>query len=250
MTGKNHLIKGEKMKVRIKFRKYGAMIFIGHLDIMRYFQKAIRRADIDIAYSQGFNPHQIMSFAAPLGVGLYSDGEYLDIECNSVTNSEDMRDRLNQVMVEGIDIVNVRMLPECVGNAMASVSAAEYEVKMRYDDIPNIDYKSQLQAFFAQDEIIVRKQTKKSEKELDIKPFIFSLDCVIENVKPVYHMIVDASSAGNIKPGLVLSAFYQFLGLALGDFDLVVKRCDTLTNIGSVDKPHFVGLDKVGEVIE
>ena len=60
------------MKVRIKFAKKGTMKFIGHLDIMRYFQKAIRRAGIDIAYSEGFSPHQIMSFAAPLGVGLES----------------------------------------------------------------------------------------------------------------------------------------------------------------------------------
>ena len=56
------------MKVRIKFRKQGVMKFIGHLDVMRYFQKAIRRADIDIAYTEGFSPHMILSFAAPLGV--------------------------------------------------------------------------------------------------------------------------------------------------------------------------------------
>lgn len=71
------------MKVRIKFAKSGVMKFIGHLDMMRYFQKAMRRADIDIKYSEGFSPHQIMSFAAPLGVGITSDGEYLDIEVNS-----------------------------------------------------------------------------------------------------------------------------------------------------------------------
>ena len=62
------------IKIRIKFRKYGVMRFIGHLDIMRYFQKAMRRAEIDICYSEGFSPHQIMSFAAPLGVGITSDG--------------------------------------------------------------------------------------------------------------------------------------------------------------------------------
>ncbi|MCI6205225.1 MAG: TIGR03936 family radical SAM-associated protein, partial [Lachnospiraceae bacterium] len=63
------------MKIRIKFRKWGAMKFIGHLDMMRYFQKAVRRANIDICYSEGYSPHQIMSFAAPLGVGITSDGE-------------------------------------------------------------------------------------------------------------------------------------------------------------------------------
>ena len=71
------------MKIRIKFRKWGVMKFIGHLDMMRYFQKAVRRANIDIRYSEGYSPHQIMSFAAPLGVGITSDGEYLDIEVDS-----------------------------------------------------------------------------------------------------------------------------------------------------------------------
>ena len=55
------------------------MKFIGHLDVMRYFQKAMRRADIPIAFTKGFSPHMIMSFANPLGVGLTSDGEYFDI---------------------------------------------------------------------------------------------------------------------------------------------------------------------------
>ncbi len=53
------------MKIRIKFEKQGVMKFIGHLDIMRYFQKVMRRAQVDIRYSEGFSPHQLMSFAAP-----------------------------------------------------------------------------------------------------------------------------------------------------------------------------------------
>ena len=68
------------MKIRVKFKKWGCMKFIGHLDMMRYFQKAVRRADIDIRYSEGYSAHQIMSFAAPLGVGITSDGEYFDID--------------------------------------------------------------------------------------------------------------------------------------------------------------------------
>ena len=68
------------MKLRVKFSKTGHMKFIGHLDLMRFFQKAIRRSKIDIKYSEGFSPHQIMSFAAPLGLGIESFGEYMDIE--------------------------------------------------------------------------------------------------------------------------------------------------------------------------
>ena len=77
------------MKVRIKFSKEGPVKFVGHLDTMRYFQKAIRRADIDICYSEGYSPHMIMSFASPLGLGLESDGEYMDIRINGSISSKE-----------------------------------------------------------------------------------------------------------------------------------------------------------------
>ena len=99
------------MKLRIKFKKYGAVRFIGHLDVMRFFQKAIRRAGIDVAYSQGFSPHQIMAFAAPLGVGLTSNGEYMDIEVNSIASCQDVQERLNRVSVPGIEVISVKILP-------------------------------------------------------------------------------------------------------------------------------------------
>ena len=100
------------MKVRVKFSKYGPVKFIGHLDIMHYFQKAVRRAGIDVAYSEGFSPHQIMSFASPLGVGMESYGEYMDIEVVSMPSAKQMKNDLNQVMVEGMEILSVTPLPD------------------------------------------------------------------------------------------------------------------------------------------
>ena len=95
------------MKVRIKFRKYGVMRFIGHLDVMRYFQKAIRRAEIPIAFTTGYSPHMIMSFASPLGIGLTSDGEYMDIERREPIASKEAVRRLNEVGIEGIEVLNL-----------------------------------------------------------------------------------------------------------------------------------------------
>ena len=71
------------MKARIKFKKYGALRFIGHLDVMRYFQKVMRRAQIPIAFTGGYSPHMIMSFASPLGIGLTSEGEFLTLNLQS-----------------------------------------------------------------------------------------------------------------------------------------------------------------------
>ena len=116
------------MKIRIKFSKQGAMKFIGHLDTMRYFQKAMRRADVDIRYSEGFSPHQIMSFAAPLGVGLTGSGEYLDIEVLSTDSSAEMVKRLNDTMVEGVEVLSYRKLPDDAENAMSIVAACDYTI--------------------------------------------------------------------------------------------------------------------------
>ncbi len=121
------------MKLRVKFSKKGIMKFIGHLDTMRYFQKANRRAGIDVAYSEGYSPHQKMSFAQPLSVGVESEGEYFDLEVRSVTSSEDMISRWNECRAEGIRVEDCVLLPEDAPNAMASVYAADYEVRFRED---------------------------------------------------------------------------------------------------------------------
>ena len=110
------------MKVRIKFTKTGAMKFVGHLDTMRYFQKAIRRAELPVAFSGGYSPHMIMSFAAPLGVGTTSMGEYFDMELTEKVPTAEIEDRLNAVMVEGITISSARQ----VEDGKASTATVSY----------------------------------------------------------------------------------------------------------------------------
>lgn len=205
------------MKIRIKFRKFGVMRFIGHLDLMRYFQKAMRRAEIDIAYSEGFSPHQIMSFASPLGVGITSDGEYLDVEVHSTRSSLQSLNALNQAMVEGIEVIEYKRLPEGAKNAMSQVAAAAYTV--HFKDMKQNPFSLQalseaLQGFYqGQKEILVTKQTKKSEKVMDLKPLIFQLEavCVNETHKnPGFYMKLSSGSAENVKPELVLEAFFRY----------------------------------------
>ncbi len=236
------------MKVRIKFKKYGPVRFIGHLDVMRFFQKCIRRAEIDIAYSQGFSPHQIMSFAAPLGVGLTSDGEYMDIECHTVTNSQDMINRLNAASVPGIEVVSVKELPEGAGNAMASVAAASYTVRFREGREPGFDYVNELVDFLAQESILITKETKKSTLEIDLKPGIY--ECRANEDKSIY-MLVDASSSGNIKPIQVMEAYLASHGEALQENALLIHRNDTYTNVAKKNKRRrLVPLDAIGTDIE
>ena len=143
------------MKARIKFRKYGVLRFIGHLDVMRFFQKLMRRADIPIAFTGGYSPHMIMSFASPLGIGLTSDGEYLDIELTAPVDSREAVKRMNKECVEGIEIISIRQISdEKKMTGMTILAAADYLISVKKGALPE-NWKEAFADFMAQREICV-----------------------------------------------------------------------------------------------
>lgn len=245
------------MKLRIKFKKYGAVRFIGHLDVMRFFQKAIRRAGIDVTYTAGFSPHQVMSFAAPLGVGLLSNGEYMDIQVNSLPAPRDdmtacqvLTEQLNLVSVKGLDVVSARVLPETAGNAMASVAAASYTVRFREGREPklicsDVLINNALKNFLAKDEILITKETKKGTRQVDLRPGIYEL-CWQDGA---FFMLVDASSAGNIKPVQIITELLEENGETLKENALLITREDVFTEAQNPDtaERRFLSLGEIGE---
>lgn len=204
------------MKVRIKFRKYGVMKYIGHLDVMRYFQKVMRRGNIPIAFTGGYSPHMIMSFAQPLGVGVTSDGEYLDVELTEAVPSKRAIAQMNEVMAEGIEVVSFAEISEDKKQSgMTITAAADYKVTFPVslksaDEIRQIPecWKEQAEQFLSQDRIMVMKATKRSEKEVDIKPMIYDMQVGDEDI----YLFLAAGSENNLKPDLVMNAFFDFMG--------------------------------------
>ena len=239
------------LKARIKFRKYGVMKFIGHLDIMRYFQKVMRRADIPIAFTQGFSPHMIMSFAQPLGVGVTSDAEYFDIELTEAISSKRAIEQMNKVNVEGIEIVSFVEIPDdkkCSG--MTIVAGAEYAVSLlesnKTSDITKDitdEWKEKVEAFMNQPEIRIMKQTKRSEKEVDIKPMIYDLEVCDNRVC----MFLATGSEQNLKPDLVMKAFLAFAGEA-EDTPLHYHRMEVYAKNPEVPN-EFISLEELGKEI-
>lgn len=250
------------MKVRMRFSKAGTMKFIGHLDVMRYFQKAFRRAELDMIYSQGYSPHPLLSFASPLGVGLTSDGEYLDIQLHTCGSSQEMIERINQVMTPEIRIESVKLLPDDSKTSMALVAGADYLVSLKdgYETIPELDRK--FTEFLAQDVIEVTKKTKTGETVMDIRPWIYETAFTPEafcektgrNPEPTVaeaygngqriYMRLSAGSSVNIKPELVLSAFYDWLGKEMSDFSWQIHRIEMYA---AGAEGGFVALDDLGE---
>lgn len=234
------------MKVRVKFSKHGIMKFIGHLDIMRYFQKAIRRAGIDIAYTEGLSPHMIMSFASPLGVGLTSDAEYMDIELRTPITSEKAINALNSVSAEGITVTGFYQIPEDKANkAMTLVAAADYTLRFRKGHEPNMDWQSGISHFFAQKEIVVLKKTKKSEKEVDIRPMIYEMSV---NAGTVFFKLASGSVA-NLKPELVMDTYLKTLGVEPDEFAYEINRCEIYADMGTDTKRKLVSLGDLGQEI-
>lgn len=228
------------MKIRIKFAKYGVMKFIGHLDMMRFFQKAVRRAGIAVKYSEGYSPHQIMSFASPLGVGIESRGEYLDLEVSSIASAEDVKQALNRVMVEGVEVLSVTVLSDQAKNAMASVAAAAYRLQMKEGRFPIADLSSKIQDFYHQDRIPCIKKTKRSVAELDLKQGIYEIGA---DADEAVYMLLNASSSGSIKPAMVFEAFCLFAGVEIPALDYQVTRLEIYADTAKDGEAHrFVPL--------
>lgn len=239
------------MKIRIKFRKYGVMKFIGHLDIMRYFQKAMRRAEIAICYSEGFSPHQIMSFAAPLGVGITSDGEYLDIEVQETRTTAESIKALNDTMVEGIEITGFVKLPDKAKTAMSIVAAADYTLFFKDPkEIPATAaaFKEGLRAFFQEPhEVLITKHTKKSEKTIDLKQLVYEFNVKEEEGKPVFNLMLSTGSTDNLKPELVLQSLFASMKLEYQEKAIGIHRKDVYA--AEEAKTGYRTLESMGEVI-
>lgn len=238
----------DTIKLRIKFSKEGPVKYIGHLDIMRFFQKAVRRSGIDIKYTGGYSPHQVMSFAQPLGVGDISDAEYLDIEVCSITSSEEMIKALDGQMVEGLKVLDIKKLPKDCKNAMSSIEGALYElyIKDEYEDNSSVILDiNVIESLLSKSSITVVKPGKKGKEDTvkEIRDGIFKIE-ITDNSH--LKMFLNASSSGNIKPEYVISSLYKEAGASdvCNTEAWQVKRIDLYT---VNESGEYVSLGMIGD---
>lgn len=234
------------MKVRIKFTKTGPLRFIGHLDLLRYFQKAFRRAEVDIAYSTGFSPHQIISFAAPLGIGVTSEGEYMDAEFNSIDDSKTMMRRINAQMAEGITVTQFLIIDDKEKNAMSSVAGADYKITVNDGYYTDIDFSQMNHEFLTQENINVIKKTKKSELQINIKPLIYEMKAEPRG----FFMKLCTGSSNNLKPETVLEAYCDYIQIPFEKFGFHIHRLETYLQKNPDDISTLQPLGAVGHEAE
>ena len=154
---------------RLLFEKKGNAIWISHLDLMRVFQRAFKRAGLPLTHSKGFNPRPSVSIALPLSVGIESGCELLDFELDGekVPNGE-IHSRLNAALVEGIRVLDVYDDAKKIKH----IVYLDCQINMEYDQLLSPDASSRVQALFGREDVIVEKKSKNGTSEQNIIPMI------------------------------------------------------------------------------
>ena len=200
------------VSVRFKFSRKGPVRYIGHLDMLRYFQKAVMRSGLPARYSEGFHPHQIMSFAYPLGVSMETEGDYMDLDLTEELPEEEMIKRLNAVMNEGVSVSCATILKDNAENAMALVAAADYRL---YITGEKHSIEQAVSTIMACDSILIEggetKRGKKPKAPKNIRAGILDMHAEEGSV----FMRLLSGSAMNIRPADVFDKLNEAAGGAL-----------------------------------
>lgn len=210
----------------VKFTKNGFLKYTSHLDLLRLFKRILKRSDIRLKYSQGFNPHPKMGFAQPLSLGYESMCELLEIETASFYECEDIRERLSSRLPQGIEVKEVRLLQNGGKSLASSCCAASYFIAVPVDESFAGKENKLTEDYLSQDEITVLKKQKKSKemKEINIRGKIREMDVTYVDNNYIMTINVDCGSESNLSPELVISSFLDYAGINTPRSEIEVMR--------------------------
>lgn len=188
------------IKYWFKFIKGENLKFISHLDLLRAYERAIRRSNIPVIYSQGFNPRQKLSFALPLPLGVSSVSEYGEILLSRNILTDEIKEKLNESLPEGLAIKEVVRVNCELPTLMSIVTLSEYKLI----SINEID-KNKIENILASKIITYKKKTKNKEQEINLKDYIYDVK-IDKNIVDVF---LKSGSRGHIKPAEFIEAIFN-----------------------------------------
>lgn len=189
---------------RLRFARSGSLSFVGHLDLMRTFERSLRRAELPLLHSQGYNPRPMLVFALPLGVGISTSDDYLDVSFSEEIDVERVISELNPMLPSGLLVLDGWPVEESSGSIMALVSAASYRLKA-----PGIA--EALMKIFLLDEVTVEKKSKGQMRTLNIRPLMLGLIEDDPYNEDECTVVVCAGSHENVRPDLLLQALSNYV---------------------------------------
>lgn len=195
----------------IKFSKKDYTKYISHLDTMRTLHRAIRRANLPICYSKGFNPHPSISIAAPLSLGIESFGEYADVEFERSIEEDTIKNLLNESLPEGIRILDVFHVKDKMPTSMALVEGAKYSVKLKLQ-CEDKEIIKVIDNILKSEKIERIKKTKSKEVLENIRPYIKDIvykGCNGDTFE--FELLTLTGSKGNLSPNAVIELICEKL---------------------------------------
>ncbi len=194
--------KRQEYTFRLRFERKGAIVYTGHLDLMRACERTLRRAEIPVMYSRGYNPRPLMVFALPLGVGIATVDDYADVSLRDPIDTNELVRLFNLKSPPGLRAISVRDVTGEKASIMSLVSAASYRLEG-----PGIG--QAIRNIAKLERIPAIKHAKGKETQTDLRPLLFETDTPEGRDGPV-EILVKAGSAGNLRPDLLLSACVEF----------------------------------------
>ncbi len=197
-------------KYRMYYRQLDDVKYISHLDFLRTVNRIFKRADLPLKFSNGFNPHTVMTIGLPLSVGTTSDSDVLDIEFIKDVDTDILIEKLNKNAPNGI--VFTRIVKNEGLKPLFNIDSALYTASFTTDK--NVDFNEYLNI----DTVLIEKKTKRGISEVNIKDFIRNIDVIsTDGTSHTIKMHINAGNFSNLKPELVLKSIEKFYNINIKD---------------------------------
>ena len=212
---------------------------MSHLDLMHTWERVIRRSQLPLGFSQGFNPHPKMNFASACAVGTTSDGEYMDIELTRDMPLEEVKEALDRAMSPAFEVTQMKVVEGKVPSLMSIMERASYRLRLEFvDDVTQEQLDTAIEEFFKREEITVfrYKKNSKDKKPVNIRPGVFEIRMEAEGKYAVLHILVQTGNDFNVRPEEVA-------------YGLMSAGMPAVLNVVRIHRNGLYLLDKKGNLI-
>ena len=215
---------------RILFEKTGNAIYISHLDLMRLYQRAFKRAGLNLKHTQGFSPRAMVSIALPLSVGVESCCEILDYELvDQELPFEEIKDRLNRALPAGVRVLDAYDSPR----KPKELTHLDVAIRLEYDNGVPAGTEDAIRELFARESVIVTKRGKNGPVDQDIIPMISNLDITQISGQELELTARVCAQNPSLNPQQLVTAIETNLPGHMPDFTRIFRR-EVLDSQGNI----------------
>jgi len=216
------------MRYRMEFSKEKKVCFVSHLELMKVFSQAIRRAQLPVAWTEGFNPRPKISFSSAIATGMVSLAECMDLELTTDLEPEEVRERLNRQLPPGFSVGRIRRLDGRPRSLMALMKYADYRIRVSGISLPGPEAVEKAAAGFTALPGILREvKGPKGPSVKDLRPGLIRMETSVEKDILELRLRLRSGSQGNTRPEHVTLSFLEYLGTA-GEPVLFIEKTAVL----------------------